>query len=148
MKLVRSLGMLFAALALVAVSGPTRAIAQGSSPNAGAPQDRRVDPGDAAAGRATELTNAMEYDKARAELGKADPNSPSVALAKARLALYEEECDLAAVLTSRQEVAQGEEGRIIADVARGCARVTAATVVDRDDAAGVSSAGTTKAIGR
>src|SRR4051812_10028598 len=69
---------------------PPSAVAPPSPP---APPDRRPDPGDSAAARATELTTAMEYDKARAELAKADPNSPSVILAKARLALYEEECD-------------------------------------------------------
>jgi tetratricopeptide (TPR) repeat protein len=107
---------------LFAVCGPRRAIAQ---------SDEGV------AARANELIVAMEYDKARADLAKADPNSPSVLMAKARLALYEEDCDLAVALTSRNELAQNDEGRIIADVARGCARVTAATAVDKDEAAGV-----------
>jgi hypothetical protein len=97
----------------------------------------QVDPGEAAAARAYDLTNALDYDRAHAELAKADPNSPSVIVAKARLALYEEDCDLAASLMGNHAAAQSEEGRIIADVARGCARVTAATVVDKDDAAGV-----------
>jgi hypothetical protein len=58
-----------------------------------------------------------------------------VVLAKARLALYEEDCDLAvSLLSQRSEAVQAEEGRAIADVARGCARVTAATVVEKDDA--------------
>lgn len=89
------------------------------------------------ASRASDLTVAMEYDKARAELAKADPNSPAVVLAKARLALYEEDCDLAAALLARAEVGQADEGRLIADVGRGCARVTAATIVDKDDINGV-----------
>jgi hypothetical protein len=87
--------------------------------------------------RAMELTNAMELDKARAELAKADPNSPLVVLAKARLAVYEEDCDLAVALVGRNENLMGEEGRVVADVARGCARVTAATVVEKDDANGI-----------
>jgi hypothetical protein len=119
-----AMGALALSAALLGVCGPTRA-------------DAQADPGEALALRAADLTNAMEYDKARAELAKADPNSPSVVLAKARLALYEEDCDLSAVLMNRQEASQTDEGRIIADVARGCARVTAATVVDRDEAAGV-----------
>lgn len=94
------------------------------------------DPGGHAA-RASELTIAMEYDRARAELAKADPNLPAVALARARLALYEEDCDLAVALLSRPEATQNEEGRAMADVARGCARVTAATSTLRDDAEGV-----------
>lgn len=109
---------------LLAVCGPARVSAQ-------------ADPGLLAAAYAGELTIAMEYDKARAELAKADPSSPAVVLAKARLALYEEDCDLAAALMGRGDVAQTDEGRLLADVARGCARVTAATVVERDEAAGV-----------
>lgn len=112
------------AAVLFMVCGPSRAVAQ-------------ADPGASAAERASELIVAMEYDKARAELAKADPNSASVVMAKARLALYEEDCDLAAALMSRGDVAQSEEGRVLADVARGCARVTAATVVDEDKAARV-----------
>lgn len=101
------------------------------------------DPGGYAT-RAMELTNAMELDKARAELAKADPNSPLVVLAKARLAVYEEDCDLAVALVGRSESVlprrgedSGEEARVVADVARGCARVTAATVVEKDEANGI-----------
>jgi hypothetical protein len=89
------------------------------------------------AARANEHTIAMEYDQARAELAKADPEKVQVVLAKARLAIYEEDCDLAAALLSRGEAAQTEEGRGLADIARGCARVTSATAVSKDDASGV-----------
>src|SRR4029079_5040611 len=68
------------------------------------------------AARASDLTIAMEYDKARAELAKADPTSPAIILAKAVLALYEEDCDLAAALLARTDVGQMDEGRLIADV--------------------------------
>jgi hypothetical protein len=120
----RYLAILVVGASALAVCGPSRAIAQS-------------DPGEGTAARANELIVAMEYDKARAELAKADPNSPSVILAKARLALYEEDCDLSVALVSRNDVAQSEEGRSLADVARGCARVTAATAIDKDEAAGV-----------
>lgn len=80
--------------------------------------------------RATEATIAMDYEKAHAELAKADPDKVQVVLAKARLAVYEEDCDLAVTLLARGEAAQTEEGRALADIARGCARVTAATVVE------------------
>lgn len=123
-RVSRYAALLAGAAALLAVCGPSRAVAQ-------------ADPGEAAAARANELTIAMEYDKARAELAKADPNSAAVSLAKARLALYEEDCDLAVALTARPDVGQTEDGRVVADVARGCARVTAATLFDRDEAAGV-----------
>jgi len=101
------------------------------------PAEADADPGEGAAFRALEATNALEFDRARAELAKADPNSPSVTVAKARLALYEEDCDLATALMSRSDLGQIEEGHIIGDVARGCARVTAATAMDRDEAVGV-----------
>lgn len=117
-------GLVAAAAALLAVCGPSRAGADLDDPRG-------------YASRANDLTVAMEYDKARAELAKADPNSPAVILAKARLALYEEDCDLTAALLARADVGQLEEGRQIADVGRGCARVTAATVVDKDDANGI-----------
>jgi hypothetical protein len=94
------------------------------------------DPGGHAA-RATELITAMEYDQARAELAKADPNDLRVVLAKARLALYEEDCDLAVALLARQDVSALDDGKVVTDVARGCARVTAATVVEKDEANGV-----------
>ena len=58
------------AASLVAVCAPSRAVAD-------------ADPGEGVAGRANELIVAMEYDKARADLAKADPNSPAVAMAKA-----------------------------------------------------------------
>lgn len=89
------------------------------------------------AARATEATIAMDYDRARAELAKADPDKREVVVAKARLAVYEEDCDLAVALLSRGEAAQSEEGRALADIARGCARVTSATVVDKDEASNV-----------
>ncbi len=121
----RFLGSLvLVAAVLLAVLGPSRAAADLDDPN-----------GHAA--RATDLTLAMDYEKARAELAKADPNNPAVILAKARLALYEEDCDLAVALLSRADVAQTEDGRVVSDVARGCARVTAATFVEQDEANGV-----------
>jgi hypothetical protein len=89
------------------------------------------------AARASELTLAMEYDAARAELAKADPKRGAVVLAKARLALYEEDCDLAAALLARSDLADLDDARLVADVGRGCARVTAATVVDKDEANGI-----------
>ena len=112
------------AAALFATLGPGRAGADADDPRG-------------YAARATDLTIATDYDKARAELAKADPNSPAVIVAKARLALYEEDCDLAAALLARADVGQSDDGRLLADVGRGCARVIAATVVDKDDANGI-----------
>ncbi|MDB4941384.1 MAG: hypothetical protein JWP97_918 [Labilithrix sp.] len=117
--------LLLAGLAtLLALLGPARAGADVDDPHG-------------YAGRANDFIVAAEYDKARAELAKADANSPAVTLAKARLALYEEDCDLAAALLGRSEVAQLDDGPLVADVARGCARVIAGTVVTKDEANGV-----------
>jgi hypothetical protein len=136
MKGSRALSALvLAAAALAAVN--VRADATAVPPDS--PQSELTDDPFGHAARAWELTTAMEYDKARAELAKADPNRARIVVEKARLALYEEDCDLAtAILTSRSDVAQHDDGtRAIADVARGCARVVAATVVDKDEANGV-----------
>ena len=123
---IRSAALVVAAAVLFAVCAPSAASADGS------------DPGIGAANRAEEQILGLEYDKAREILAKADPNSPAVGLAKARLALYEEDCDLAAALVSRHEVvAVGGDASVVADVSRGCARVTAATVVEKNDAEGI-----------
>ncbi len=116
-------GWLAVSSAFVAAFGPSRAEAD--------------DPGGYAA-RAGELTIGMEYDRAHAEVSKGDPLNPAVRVAKARLALYEEQCDVAAALFAPPSVPDvSDEGRLLADVARGCARVIAATVVDKDDENGI-----------
>jgi hypothetical protein len=91
----------------------------------------------AVAAHAQELIAGLDLDEARRVLSAADADDPAIVLERARLALYEEDCDGAAAFLSRSEVARTEEGAVLADVARGCARVTAATVVTRDDDEGV-----------
>ncbi|MFO0740873.1 MAG: hypothetical protein U0270_33560 [Labilithrix sp.] len=126
MRKLRLLGILATSAALFAVCAPSAAVADGS------------DPGLGAANKAEDAIVALDYDKAREILAKADPNSPAVGLAKARLALYEEDCDLAAALMSRRELGiASADGQIVGDVSRGCARVTAATVIEKDEAQGV-----------
>jgi hypothetical protein len=90
-----------------------------------------------AADRAGQAITAMDFDEARRILDLGDPNDPAVALQSARLALHEERCDDAVSLLARPLLAHSEGAQELADIARGCARVTAATVVDRDDARGV-----------
>ena len=93
------------------------------------------DPSPAAesAARARALIAALDYDDARRELETADGSDPRVALEKARLAIYELDCDGAAAILSRTEVQKTEDGDVLADIARGCQRVTAALVRDSDD---------------
>ncbi|MCL2726431.1 MAG: hypothetical protein FWD69_18585 [Polyangiaceae bacterium] len=123
----------FVGVALVALFGPRRAGAQSDASLRRWPSVSFRD----AVSRANELIVAMEYDAARAELEKADPNDPAVVLAKARLALHEENCDLAVTLLGRAEPVQDDETRLLAEVARGCARVTAATISETDEVNGI-----------
>jgi hypothetical protein len=124
MKL-RSLAL--AVLALAA-SAPSHA----DPPAASAQSASRVE-AMARAARAADLTVGLDFDEARKVLAEGDVDSPVVALERARLALYEADCDGAAAILARPELAASEAGRTLADVSRGCARTTAATVVERDD---------------
>jgi hypothetical protein len=87
--------------------------------------------------RAQGFIAGLDYDDARHVLSEADPDAPAVALERARLAIYELDCDGAAAILSRPEVLKLESGETLADIARGCARVTAALVVDTDEARSV-----------
>ncbi len=83
------------------------------------------------------LIAGLDYDEARRELAAADGDDPAVAVERARLALYELDCDGAAAVLARPEVQRTEAGEQLADVVRGCQRVTASLVVDRDEARGI-----------
>ncbi len=91
----------------------------------------------ARAALAQKLTLRLDFAQAHKELAGGNPDDPSIAVELGRLALYEGDCDEALILLARADVAKTEEGPSLADVARGCVRVTAATVVDTDDAHGV-----------
>ena len=82
--------------------------------------------------KAAELTLGLDFAEARAELALGDADDPAILLESGRLALYEGDCDTALVTLARTEVAKTEEGSALGDIARGCVRVTAATVVDKD----------------
>jgi hypothetical protein len=90
-----------------------------------------------AAKRAQGLIAGLDYEDARKVLSGADPDAPPVALERARLALYELDCDQAAAITARADVQKLPGGEALADVARGCQRVTAALAVDKDEASGI-----------
>jgi hypothetical protein len=93
-------------------------------------------PGSACEGAAAaaEHTVALDLDLAQEELEGGDPDSVVLTLERARLAIYRGDCDGAVQLLSRPDVARDEHGETLADIARGCARATAATVVEKDDA--------------
>jgi hypothetical protein len=86
---------------------------------------------------ARELTLGLDFAEAHKELSAGSPDDPNIAIESGRLALYEGDCDEALILLARPDVAKTDEGSSLGDVARGCVRVTAATVVDRDDARAV-----------
>ncbi len=88
----------------------------------------------ARARRAYELTTRLDLDLAQKELEGVDLEVPEVAATKGRLGIFTGDCDAAAALLTRRELQADEGVRALADIARGCARVTAAVVV-RVDAA-------------
>lgn len=90
-----------------------------------------------AARTAQELILGLDYDEARSVLSEADPEDPRVLLERARLAIYELDCDGAAVILARHEVASLETSAELGDIARGCQRATAALVTDRDAGRGI-----------
>ncbi len=83
------------------------------------------------------LIAGLDCDRAREELAAADPGDPRVALERARLALYEMDCDGAMVILGGPDVQRVDGAGQLADVARGCQRATASALVDRDEARGI-----------
>ena len=58
---------------------------------------------------------------------------PAWRIERARFAIYELDCDGAAAILARPELQKNRSGEELADIARGCQRVTAALAVDRDE---------------
>ena len=87
--------------------------------------------------QARDLIVRMDLEAAGRVLVAADPDSPPIALERARLAIYEMDCDAASAILARPDVQRVDDGAALADVAHGCARATAALVVNRDDGLGI-----------
>jgi peptidase MA superfamily protein len=87
--------------------------------------------------RARDLIVRMDLEAAGRLLVAADPDAAPVALERARLALYEMDCDAATAILTRPDVQRIDDGAALADVAHGCGRATAAAVVNRDDGLGL-----------
>lgn len=79
----------------------------------------------------------IDIPAARALLKDADGADPALAIERGRLGIYEGDCDGAATILSRPDLAATAEGASLGDIARGCARSTAATVIVEDAARGV-----------
>jgi len=84
--------------------------------------------------RAANAISALEFDEAKSELAQGDRDDPEIAVEEGRLAIYEGRCDDALVALGRPDLLKTEAGAQLFDIARGCARVTAATLVDSDEA--------------
>lgn len=94
--------------------------------------------GDAA--RAQRVRNAileLDFAGARALVEGVDAGDGLVALERARLLVYQGECDAAATILSRPDLAATAAGADLGAIAMGCARATAATTVVEDAARGV-----------
>lgn len=79
----------------------------------------------------------LDLATARSILDNVENNEPPLAIERARLALYEGECDRAATLLSRADLGMSDETKHLGEIARGCARATAATVIVHDREKGV-----------
>lgn len=81
----------------------------------------------------------LDFDEARRELDVAQTvvDDPRIGLERARLALYELDCDKAAAILARPEIARLQDGEMLADTARGCQRVTSSLILSEDKARGI-----------
>ena len=128
--------MLVAAGALllaVSLSQGRGARAQSSGPSIQAAPPANAAPS-VHAQRAADAISALDYDDARAALAQGDQADLGVAIEQARLALYEGHCDEALIDLGRSDLLKTEGGAVLFDISRGCARVTAATLTETDEA--------------
>jgi hypothetical protein len=80
----------------------------------------------------------LDLKTARSVLEGADPADAALALEQGRLAIYEGECDRALGVLVRPDLAGTSGGAELLNIALGCARATAGTVVIKDEANGVT----------
>jgi tetratricopeptide repeat protein len=86
---------------------------------------------------AHQATMRLDVTEARDLLAPLPPEDPEVAAKRAFLALYEGDCDGALDALARAPSRRDEWAEQLAEIARGCARVTAATLVIEDQARGI-----------
>jgi tetratricopeptide (TPR) repeat protein len=87
---------------------------------------------------AREAILRLDLGEARATLAGAPDTDPDATGLRALLALYEGDCDAAAAIAARPTYPRDDFAAHTADVARGCARVTAATRTIVDDTRGIA----------
>jgi tetratricopeptide (TPR) repeat protein len=87
--------------------------------------------------RAHLATMRLDVSEARDLLAPLPPEDPDVAAERALLALYEGDCDGSLEALARAPSRRDEWTEHLAEVARGCARVTASALVVEDEARGL-----------
>lgn len=92
---------------------------------------------DVSAALARSSTLELDLAGAHAVLDGQETTEAVLAIERARLALYEGDCDRAVALLARGDLGNLDEVRHLGDIARGCARATAGTVVVHDVEKGV-----------
>lgn len=89
------------------------------------------------AARARAATLELDVKAAREILDGVDPGDAVLAVERARLSIYEGDCDAAAAVLSRPDISQNAEGGELGAIAAGCARGTAGTLHVKNDERGV-----------
>ena len=86
--------------------------------------------------RAHESILALDVAQAREQLAALPQEDPDVVTERSLLAIYEGDCDVAVSLLERHGLGARPRASELLELARGCARVTAATTVLRDEPRG------------
>src|SRR5437868_12714158 len=93
--------------------------------------------GEMRAREAREATLALDVKQAHDLLDDVDSTDLSIVLERARLALYEGNYDGASILLSKPELERTDAGAELLAIANGCARATAASVIENDVERGI-----------
>src|SRR5207248_7895489 len=93
---------------------------------------------DARARDAREAILALDVKKGHELLDRADKSDASIAIERARLAIYDGEYDAAVALLGRADLQRLEAGAELLSIASGCARATAGAITEVDVARGVT----------
>jgi hypothetical protein len=85
------------------------------------------------------LIAGLDFDLARRDLRTLQgiTDDPRFAVERARLAIYELDCDGAAAILGRSDAQRTGDGETLADIARGCQRVTASLSTSKDEKRGI-----------
>ena len=124
-------------LALSTAALATAAAFFGHGPSARADGKLPTSVAEITAALARGATLELDLEKAHSILDGTDGADPAVAIEKARLAIYEGECDAAVELLSRSDLGMSDETKHLGEIARGCARGMAGTVIVKDAEKGV-----------